>query len=122
MQLSDGATVRALYLVGCDGGRSLVRKAAGIDFPGSDPTTSNIVAEVEMTQTPPLGMQRAARHYGFGRLDYEIVEGKIVFMDEGPMRVMVHRTAGRDRRADAGRPAEILIAVSGTDYGIARPD
>ena len=36
--LSDGRSLRAHYLVGCDGGRSLVRKAAGIAFPGSDPT------------------------------------------------------------------------------------
>ena len=47
--LSDGASLRAGYLVGCDGGRSLVRKAAGIDFPGWDATISNLIAEVEMT-------------------------------------------------------------------------
>jgi 2-polyprenyl-6-methoxyphenol hydroxylase-like FAD-dependent oxidoreductase len=34
VQLSDGQSLRADYLVGCDGGRSLVRKAAGIEFPG----------------------------------------------------------------------------------------
>ena len=37
--LSDGTSLRARYLVGCDGGRSVVRKAAGIDFAGWDPTT-----------------------------------------------------------------------------------
>src|SRR5438094_8845764 len=37
VQLSDGPSLRAQYLVGCDGGRSLVRKAAGIEFPGWDP-------------------------------------------------------------------------------------
>src|SRR5688572_10705864 len=47
--LSDGRTLRAQYLVGCDGGRSLVRKTAGIEFPGWDPTTSSVLAEVEMT-------------------------------------------------------------------------
>ena len=40
VQLSDGESLRAQFLVGCDGGRSLVRKAAGIEFPGWDPTTS----------------------------------------------------------------------------------
>src|SRR5262245_61876536 len=39
--LSDGPSLRAEYLVGCDGGRSLIRKTAGIDFPGWDPTISH---------------------------------------------------------------------------------
>jgi 2-polyprenyl-6-methoxyphenol hydroxylase-like FAD-dependent oxidoreductase len=48
--LSDGRTWRAKYLVGCDGGRSLIRKKAGIDFPGWDPSTSYLIAEVEMAE------------------------------------------------------------------------
>jgi 2-polyprenyl-6-methoxyphenol hydroxylase-like FAD-dependent oxidoreductase len=32
--LSNGQRLRAQYLVGCDGGRSVIRKAAGIEFPG----------------------------------------------------------------------------------------
>lgn len=55
--LSDGSSVRARYLVGCDGGRSLVRKTAGIDFPGFDPSSSYVIAELDMTETPPLGMR-----------------------------------------------------------------
>src|SRR5258705_100147 len=54
--LSDGQRLRAQYLVGCDGGRSLIRKAAGIDFPGWDPTTSSLIAQVEMAEQPPLGV------------------------------------------------------------------
>src|SRR5688572_14359194 len=38
VELSDGRSVRAQYLVGCDGGRSVIRKKAGIDFPGWDPS------------------------------------------------------------------------------------
>ena len=53
--LSDGGSLRAQYLVGCDGGRSLVRKQAGIDFPGWDPSVSYLIAEVEMTDEPALG-------------------------------------------------------------------
>ena len=56
--LSDGQRVRAQYLVGCDGGRSLVRKSAGIEFPGWDATTSALLAEVEMTEEPELGVRR----------------------------------------------------------------
>jgi 3-(3-hydroxy-phenyl)propionate hydroxylase len=40
VELSDGQLLRTRYLVGCDGGRSMIRKAAGIEFPGWDPTTS----------------------------------------------------------------------------------
>ena len=53
VELSDGRSLRAKYLVGCDGGRSLIRKAAGIEFPGSDPTTSNLIAEAELAEEPP---------------------------------------------------------------------
>src|SRR4029079_8880582 len=52
VQLSDGQSLRGQYLVGCDGGRSLIRKAAGIEFPGWDPTTSALLAEAEMTEEP----------------------------------------------------------------------
>ncbi len=56
--VDDGRSIRAMYLVGCDGGRSLIRKAAGIDFPGWAPSTSYLIAEVEMTEEPALGMRR----------------------------------------------------------------
>src|SRR6478609_2813503 len=48
VELSDGQLLRAGYLVGCDGGRSAVRRAAGIEFAGWDPTTSWLIAEAEM--------------------------------------------------------------------------
>src|SRR5215470_18184755 len=60
VELSDGGSLRAEYLVGCDGGHSLVRKAAGIAFPGSDPTVSNLIAEAEMAEKPELGTRRDA--------------------------------------------------------------
>src|SRR5215217_2432005 len=58
VELSDGTSLRAEYLVGCDGGRSLIRNAAGIEFPGWDPTTSSLIAEVEMAEEPELGIRR----------------------------------------------------------------
>src|SRR5262245_1637494 len=48
VEVSRGASLRAAYLVGCDGGRSVVRKAAGIDFPGLAPSTSWMIAAAEM--------------------------------------------------------------------------
>ncbi len=47
IELSDGASMRANYLVGCDGGRSLVRKAAGIEFSRMGCDNSSILAEAE---------------------------------------------------------------------------
>src|SRR3954447_9539320 len=60
VRLSDGEPLRARYLVGCDGGRSLIRKAARIEFPGWDPTRSNLIAQVELTEEPPPGVRHDA--------------------------------------------------------------
>ena len=65
VELSDGRSLRADYLVGCDGGRSVIRKAAGIEFAGWDPTTSWLIAEVEMDEEPEFGLRaRAAASAG----------------------------------------------------------
>ena len=84
VELSDGQSLRAEYLVGCDGGRSLIRKAAGIEFPGWDPTTSNLIAEVEMAEEPEWGIRRDALGiHALGRLEYEIRDGEVVYKDAG---------------------------------------
>jgi 2-polyprenyl-6-methoxyphenol hydroxylase-like FAD-dependent oxidoreductase len=121
--LADGRSLRAEYLVGCDGGRSLIRKAAGIEFPGWDPTVSNLIAEVEVAEEPKWGIHRDATGvHGFGRVEYEIRDGEVVYKDCGPARVMVtERQVG-----PAGEPtlrdlSEALIAIYGTDYGIHSP-
>src|SRR5439155_13388097 len=117
VELSDGQSLRAEYLVGCDGGRSLVRKEAGIEFPGWDPTTSALIAEAELAEEPELGIRRDARGiHSLGRLEYEIRDGEVVYMDEGPVRIMVTE----ERPGPAGEPilrdlSEALIAVYGTD-------
>src|ERR1700694_284421 len=87
VELSDGRSLRAKYLVGCDGGRSLVRNAAGIAFPGSGPTTSNLIAEAELAETPPeWGIRRDALGiHALGRVEYEIRNGEIVYADHGPV-------------------------------------
>src|SRR5215212_602246 len=58
VEVSDGRSLRAEYLVGCDGGRSLIRKAAGIEICGWDPTTSSLIAELEMSEEPEWGIRR----------------------------------------------------------------
>ena len=122
IELSDGETLRASYLVGCDGGRSLVRKTAGIEFPGWDATTSSILAEVEMAEEPPLGIHRTARGvHAFSREQYEIRDGKIIFAKEGPVGVMVtEKTAGAASEPTLDELRELLVEACGTDYGIRR--
>ena len=79
VRLSSGESLRSRYLVGCDGGRSLIRKAAGIEFPGWHATRSNLIAEVEMTEEPELGIRHDERGtHARGRLEYEIRDGEVV--------------------------------------------
>jgi 2-polyprenyl-6-methoxyphenol hydroxylase-like FAD-dependent oxidoreductase len=123
VELSDGSSLRADYLVGCDGGRSLIRRAAGIAFPGSDPTTSNLIAEVEMAEQPELGIHRSAIGvHSFGRKEYRIVDGKIVYADRGPMGVLVtEQQVGPATEPTLRDLSEALIAACGTDYGVHSP-
>jgi 2-polyprenyl-6-methoxyphenol hydroxylase-like FAD-dependent oxidoreductase len=123
VELSDGQSLRAEYLIGCDGGRSLIRKAAGIEFPGWDPTTSSLIAVVEMAEEPELGIRHDALGvHSLGRLEYEIRDGEVVYMDGGPVGVMVtEQHPGTTREPTLRDLSEALIAVYGTDYGIHSP-
>ncbi len=123
VSLSDGKSLRAEYLVGCDGGRSLIRKMAGIEFPGSDPTTSSLIAEVELTEQPKWGIHRDALGvHSFGRVDYEIRDGEVVYKDRGPIRVMVTEgRVGPTTEPTLGDLSEALVVVYGTDYGVHSP-
>lgn len=120
--ISDGSSLMAQYLVGCDGGRSLVRRLAGIDFPGWDATISNIIANVELTETPPWGIrQDDVGIHSLGRLDYTIVDGKIVYADAGPVGVLV-----TERAVGSGEPTldelkAAMVAAFGSDYGVHSP-
>ncbi|MEO5952989.1 MAG: FAD-dependent monooxygenase [Chloroflexia bacterium] len=124
VQLSEGESLRAQYLIGCDGGRSLIRKAAGIEFPGWDPTTSSLIAEVEMVEEPELGIRRdALGMHALGKVEYEIRDGKVVYKEGGPVGVMltephVGPTSSEPTLRDL---SEALIAVYGTDYGAHSP-
>jgi 3-(3-hydroxy-phenyl)propionate hydroxylase len=108
VELSNGRSLRAEYLAGCDGGRSLIRKAAGIEFPGWDPTTSSLVAEAELDE-PEWGIRRDEKglHY-LRQLD-----------GGGRARVLVRE----QHLGQAGEPtlrdlSQALIAVWGTDQGL----
>ena len=119
---SDGRTLRAQYLVGCDGGRSLVRKGAGIEFPGWDPTTSALLAEVEMTEEPDLGVRRTPPGtHALGKVEYEIKDGAVVYKPGGTVGVMLTESAVGTGEPTLRDLSEGLIAVYGTDYGIHGP-
>src|SRR5262245_46212718 len=119
IELADGQSLRTDYLVGCDGGRSLIRKAAGIDFPGWNPTISCLIAEIEVAQEseqePKWGLRRDDTGiHSFSRLE----EG-------GPVRLMVTEQhigqSGQTSEPTLRDLSEALIAVYGTDYGIHSP-
>jgi 2-polyprenyl-6-methoxyphenol hydroxylase-like FAD-dependent oxidoreductase len=120
--LSDGQRVRAQYLVGCDGGRSLVRKGAAIDFPGWDPSTSALLAEVEMTEEPELGIRRTpSGMHALGKVEYEIKDGEVVYKPGGTVGVMLTESQVGTSEPTLHDLSEGLVAVYGTDYGIHSP-
>ena len=107
VDLSDNTSLRAEYLVGCDGGRSVVRKAAGIDFAGLDPSTSWMIAEVEMDTEPAFGFRRdSVGTHALGR------DGEWVRV------VLTERHVDHASDPSLGELREALIAVYGTDYGL----
>lgn len=111
-QLADGESVRAQYLVGCDGGRSVIRRAAGIEFPGWEPTRSNLIAEVELTDEPPSGVRRdAIGHHGLHRME----DGRTVRV------VVTEKEIGPSDEPSLQDLRKALTFVYGTDFGIHNP-
>ena len=107
VELSEGRWLRASYLVGCDGGRSRIRKQAGIEFPGWDASTSYLIAEAESAQEPEWGLRHgqgvnAIGKLGDGRRARMVLQEPQVGSDEPTLRDISER----------------LIAVYGTDYGV----
>jgi 3-(3-hydroxy-phenyl)propionate hydroxylase len=112
VELSGGASLRASYLVGCDGGRSVVRKSAGIEFPGLDPSTSWMIAEVEMEEEPEIGV----RPEGGGIGPVNRAEGG------GPYGVVVkEQRIEVDPQPTMQDLGEALVATYGTDFGAHSP-
>lgn len=110
--LSDGRSLRSNYLVGCDGGRSLVRKAAGIEFPGSDATTSWLIAEVETSEEPAFGFHHdAIGTHAIRKLE----DGRRVGL------VVTERQITAAREPSLRDVSEALIAAYGTDFGVHSP-
>lgn len=107
--LSDHGALRAKYLVGCDGGRSRVRKEAGINFPGWDPSVSYLIAEAELTEEPAWGARFGVKGInGIAKLD-DGKRARIVLIEPDVVR-------GESPTLDELQAA--LKAVYGTDFGV----
>ena len=112
VELSDGRSLDAEYLVGCDGGRSLIRKQAGIDFSGWEAATSYLIAEVDMTDEPAWGVRRGVQGVNaLGKLE----DGKRVRV------VLVEPRVGTGDEPTLQELRDALIAVYGTDFGVHNP-
>ena len=107
--LSDGRALRSQYLVGCDGGRSVIRKLAGIEFAGWDATMSGLIAEVEMDEEPEWGARRtAAGFFGFSRPE-----------PGGPIRAQAaEQVVGKTGEPTLDDLREAVVSVYGTDFGL----
>jgi 2-polyprenyl-6-methoxyphenol hydroxylase-like FAD-dependent oxidoreductase len=109
VEMSDRESLRAKYLVGCDGGRSVIRKKAGIDFPGWDPSVSYLIGEVEMAEEPEWGIRRGEKGiYAVGKLE-DGKRARVVLSEQ-------HVVQGGEPTLRDVR--EALIPVYGTDYGL----
>jgi 3-(3-hydroxy-phenyl)propionate hydroxylase len=112
VETADGWKIRSEYLVGADGGRSLVRRSAGIDFPGWDATRSNLIAEVEVSGEPPSGMH----------LDEAGVHGFTLLEDGRTYRVITtERQLGSREEPGLRDLSDALTAAYGNDFGVHSP-
>ena len=108
----DGEQRRATYLVGADGGRSVIRKAAGIEFPGWDATRSNLIAEVEVSEEPPPGFVQ----------DESGVHALHLMEDGRTYRVVTtERQLGPATEPTLADLSTALTSVYGTDFGVHDP-
>jgi 3-(3-hydroxy-phenyl)propionate hydroxylase len=111
VELSDAGSLRAAYLIGCDGGRSLVRKVAGIEFTGWDPTMSWLITEVHTSEEPEWGLRRD-----------DLGAHAIVKLEDGRARiVLTERQVGTADEPTLRDLSEALTGVYGTDFGVHDP-
>jgi 2-polyprenyl-6-methoxyphenol hydroxylase-like FAD-dependent oxidoreductase len=118
VELADGTQLRSRYLVGCDGGRSTVRKLLGVGFPGAPATVETLLGEMEVAAPPEtiaavMARVRATqKRFGIGP------------MGNGAYRVVVPAEGLTEDRAVPPTLEEVkerLRAVAGTDFGVHSP-
>ncbi|WP_116248272.1 rifampin monooxygenase [Nocardiopsis sp. FIRDI 009] len=117
-ELADGSRLRSRYLVGCDGGRSTVRKLLGVGFPGEPARVETLIGEMEVTANPETvaatvaEVRRTQKRFGVGPVG------------EGVYRVVVPAEGVAEDRSVPPTLEDVrrrLRAVAGTDFGVRSP-
>ncbi len=117
-ELADGTRLRSRYLVGCDGGRSTVRKLLGIGFPGEPARKEALLGEMDATMPPEelaavvAEVRKTEKWFGLGRAG------------DGPYRVVVPAAGVAEDRSVPPTLEEVrqqLRAFAGTDFGVHSP-
>jgi 2-polyprenyl-6-methoxyphenol hydroxylase-like FAD-dependent oxidoreductase len=123
VELADGARLRSRWLVGCDGGRSLVRRLLGVGFPGEPAQTEWLLAEIEVT-TPPDELAAVAgevrkthKSFGIGPAGNGLPGNRLY-------RAVVPAATVAEDRTTPPTLEEFqtqLRAYAGTDFGVHSP-
>ncbi|MFF8595261.1 rifampin monooxygenase [Streptomyces sp. NPDC015220] len=117
-ELADGTLLRSRYLVGCDGGRSTVRKLLGIAFPGEPSRVDTLLGEARVTASPQeveavvAEIRKTQLRFGLGPLE------------DGAYRFVVPADGVAEDRTAPPTLDEVrqrLRVVAGTDFGIHAP-
>ncbi|MER7206861.1 FAD-dependent monooxygenase [Streptosporangium sp. NPDC000239] len=115
VETEGGGRLRASYLVGCDGGRSTVRKLAGIGFPGTPATMTALLGDVSLADPPKEVIFQERREHG---------SFTVLPFDQDWYRVMTNEydhVADRDAPVTFETLRETLVRIAGTDYGMHDP-
>ncbi|MEV7119462.1 rifampin monooxygenase [Kitasatospora griseola] len=117
VELTDGSRLRARWLVGCDGGRSTVRRLAGVAFPGEPATVETLLGQVSATEDPERIAEVVARvrrtQVRFGLQPEGDGQYRVVVPADGVSEDRAAPTLEEFRRQ--------LRAVAGTDFGVHSP-
>jgi 2-polyprenyl-6-methoxyphenol hydroxylase-like FAD-dependent oxidoreductase len=115
IETSDGTRLRARYLVGCDGGRSTVRRLAGIDFPGTPASLTALLGDVELADPPEEMIFQERRPQGnFSVLGFEPGWYRVLTTEFGA-------GAAPDTPPDLDELRATLIRIAGRDFGMHSP-
>lgn len=118
IELHDGTTLRARYLVGCDGGRSTIRTLLDVGFPGEPSSADTLIGEMDVTMPADELAAKVAviretqKRFGIGPAG------------NGAHRVVVPAAEVADDRSVPTTLDDIkqqLVAIAGTDFGVHSP-